>query len=317
MLHDTVVQVRPRDASSFGLRVLDIGDFLSMELPTREVLLEPWLPAQGLVMVHAMRGVGKTFFALHAACAIASGTEFLGWKAAKAHGVAYLDGEMPATVLQERLSRIIASGAPEPVAPFRILTPDLQPKTRPAFNLTSSEDQDAIENYLDGVSLIVVDNISTLCRGGRENEAEAWIPMQEWALRQRASGKSVLFIHHAGKDGHQRGTSKKEDVLDTVIALRRPKDYDPKQGARFEIHFEKARGFFGEASAPFEAMLTADMDGNESWTCKTLEDSLLEQVIAMHKDGLTQTEIAEEVGRHKSNVSRMLARARTEGLVNE
>jgi hypothetical protein len=30
-------------------------------------------------------------------------------------------------------------------------------------------------------------------------------------------------------------------ALDTVIALRRPKDYSPEQGARFEIHFEKLR----------------------------------------------------------------------------
>ena len=30
-------------------------------------------------------------------------------------------------------------------------------------------------------------------------------------------------------------------ALDTVIALRRPEDYSPEQGARFEIHFEKLR----------------------------------------------------------------------------
>lgn len=54
-----------------------------------------------------------------------------------------------------------------------------------------------------------------------------------------------MFIHHAGKSGAQRGTSKREDVLDTVVALKRPGDYVTSQGARFEVHFEKARGIFG------------------------------------------------------------------------
>src|ERR1700733_11200953 len=98
-------------------------------------------------------------------------------------------------------------------------------------------------------------DISTLCRNSKENEADAWLPVQEWALRMRASGRSVLFIHHAGKGGHQRGTSKREDILDTVIALRRPNEYKSKDGAIFEIHFEKARGFFGEAANPFEVQL--------------------------------------------------------------
>src|SRR3712207_8616616 len=44
--------------------------------------------------------------------------------------------------------------------------------------------------------------------------------------------RAVLFIHHQGKGGTQRGTSRKEDVLDTVIALRRPDDYSPAEGAR-------------------------------------------------------------------------------------
>src|SRR5262249_29732034 len=103
--------------------------------------------------------------------------------------------------------------------------------------------------------LIIVDNLSTLCRGLRENEADSWGPVQEWALRLRAAGKSVLFIHHAGKGGAQRGTSRKEDVLDTVISLRRPLDYDASQGARFEVHFTKSRGFFGDEASPFEAWL--------------------------------------------------------------
>jgi hypothetical protein len=93
----------------------------------------------------------------------------------------------------------------------------------------------------------------------KENEADGWTPIQAWALRQRAKGRSVLFIHHSGKTEAQRGTSRREDVLDTMIALKRPADYHPEQGAVFEVHFEKARGLYGDDVKPIEATLTTDI----------------------------------------------------------
>jgi putative DNA primase/helicase len=84
----------------------------------------------------------------------------------------------------------------------------------------------------------------------------AWTPIQEWLLKLGRRGISVLFIHHAGTNGRQRGTSRREDVLDTVMALRRPEDYSPEQGARFEIHFEKLRNHVdAKGAVPFEASI--------------------------------------------------------------
>jgi hypothetical protein len=51
--------------------------------------------------------------------------------------------------------------------------------------------------------------------------------------------------------------SRREDVLDTVVNLRRPEDYE--QGARFEVHFDKSRGFMGKDAEPFEATLSDDL----------------------------------------------------------
>ena len=56
--------------------------------------------------------------------------------------------------------------------------------------------------------------------------------------------------------GRQRGTSRREDALDTVIALRRPDDYSPEHGARFEVHFEKLRNRVDSAGTiPFEVSI--------------------------------------------------------------
>jgi hypothetical protein len=40
-----------------------------------------------------------------------------------------------------------------------------------------------------------------------------------------------------------------------VIALRRPADYSPEEGARFEVHIEKARTLAGDGALPFEAAI--------------------------------------------------------------
>ena len=294
------------------LKVVEVADFLRRDFPQRENLLAPWLPRQGLCMVYAPRGLGKTHFSLGVSYAVASGGTFLGWKAPASRGVLFLDGEMPGVVLQERLARIVASNDKEPAAPLRIVTPDLQ--TRGMLNLSDPEEQAALEPFLDGVDLIVADNLSTLCRSGKEAEGESWLPIQEWALRQRAAGRSVLFVHHSGKNGEQRGTSRREDVLDTVIALRRPCDYSPDKGACFEVHFEKARGIYGDATKPFEASLTTGSDERQEWVMKNLEESTAEKVAKLLKEGVQQGEIAEMLGLTKGAVSKAKKRAENMGL---
>lgn len=296
-------------------RAIEIADFLALDLPPREMLLSPWLPRQGLCMVYAPRGIGKTYLALSVAYALASGSECLRWRASRSAGVLYIDGEMPAVVLQERLAALVRSSDAEPSSPLRILTTDTQPPGAGMPDLTRPEDHDALDPLLAGIDVIIVDNISTLCRTGRENEAEGWLPVQGWALRQRAAGRSVVFIHHAGKGGAQRGTSRREDVLDTVIALRRPADYVPQDGAVFEVHFEKARGIYGDAVEPFEAKLTADAAGLMTWTTRDLEMATFDRVVELLRDGLSQKEIAEELRINKSNVSRHAKHAKEQGLI--
>src|SRR5882724_2127206 len=95
------------------------------------------------------------------------------------------------------------------------------------------------------------------------------------------------------------------DVLDTSFCLRRPSDYSLAQGARFEVHIEKARGIHGELVLPFEARLET-RDGRAAWSMKDVEDRL--RVAALLAAGMTVREIAEEIGIGKSVVHRMKQR---------
>ncbi len=294
------------------LTVVGIADFLQAELPQRDALLAPWLPRQGLAMIYAKRGVGKTHIALNIAYAVASGGVFLGWEAPKAKNVLYIDGEMPAVVMQERLADIVKQHENE-AASFNLLTPDMQGKGMP--DLSTLEGQRLLAPYVEDVDLIVIDNISTLCRTSKENEAEGWVSMQEWALKMRSQGRSVLFVHHAAKNGNQRGTSKREDVLDTVMMLKHANDYDPSEGAAFEVHFEKSRSFYGDDAQPLQAKLVTTSSGQQTWQSSTLDKSTYEKVVELSLDGLAPREIVEELDINKSTVSRHLKRAKDEGLI--
>jgi len=289
-----------------------------MEFPKRKMLLSPWLPEQGLAMVVAPRGIGKTFFGMNVAYAVASGSSYLGWEASEPKPVLYIDGEMPATVMQKRLSDITKS-AEKAAIDFELITPDMQiTKDREYMSmpdLSTHEGQAELAAHTDKASLIVIDNIATLCRTGKENEGESWLAIQEWALGLRARGKSVLFIHHTGKGGQQRGTSRREDVLDTVISLSAPPDYNPEEGAKFQVKFTKSRGFYGEEAAPLEVSLITDMDGSQLWVYSSLQESTLTRVVTLANDGLSQTEIATELKVNRSTVCRHFNRAKTDGLI--
>lgn len=297
------------DRKDDGIHIVSVQDFLGKEFPPRENVLTPWLPSQGLVMCYSPRGVGKTHVALGIGYAVASGGTFLKWSAPKARGVLLLDGEMPAVALQERLARIANSAEKEPAAPFQILTPDLQKGGMPDLSdLSWQAELDA--RISDEIGLIIADNLSTLARSGKENESESWSPVQAWALRHRAAGRSILFMHHAGKGGQQRGTSRREDVLDTVITLRHPVDYNPEQGAVFEIRFEKARGIHGQDVESFEARLTTTADGRDEWVMRSVDDTMRHRVVTMLKDGMSQADIARELNLNRSTVSRHAKHAR-------
>lgn len=290
-----------------SLVVFTMDEFLLMTLAHRGYLLQPIIPDQGIVILFAPRGVGKTFVALTIAIVVAGGLSIFNWRAPKSNRVLYVDGEMPALAMQERLSAL-ALGMAAPTHAMKnlsILTPDMQP--RPMPDLATAAGQMALEPFLDGVNLLVLDNLSTLCRTGKENESQSWQPMQSWLLDLRRRGLSVLLVHHAGKSGDQRGTSAREDIMDTVISLRRPRQYSMAEGARFQVHLTKARGIVGDDAKPFEVHLKAE-DNSLLWDIQELDDVELEQLKRLLADGFSIRDCAEEMGMSKSAIHRLKRR---------
>jgi putative DNA primase/helicase len=108
-------------------------------------------------------------------------------------------------------------------------------------------------------------------------------------------------------------------VLDTVIGLRRPEDYSPDQGARFEIHFEKLR-HRADGVVPFETTAKAcvsptDAPGLE-WTNRDLLPPMLTRAAALFEDDHTVREVAAILRISRSAAGRLRQRAVEEGILD-
>lgn len=224
-------------------------------------LLAPWLTTRCLTMVHAWRGVGKTFFALSIAQSAITAQKFLKWHVPDAVKCCYFDGEMGRAGLFDRFMQILKGGDGETELDFiKFIT--FEDCGGVIWNLATTADQEKYSQAIANYPLVIIDNLSTCFRPiGRESEVEAWGRVQQWLIKERQKGHAILLVQHSGKSGTQRGASNKEDALDYVLNLRRPALYDPSEGAKFELHFEKCRWMSGNDAETLTLKLEQHGDG--------------------------------------------------------
>lgn len=306
---DNIFSIEPAALSE---ALLEYGSLLSLALPERKRYL-PFLPEAGSAMVFGPRGVGKTFFQLSLTASLVTGHPFLRWPVTGPCGVLYIDGEM---ALDELRTRITALLLEPPRAPLHFLTSEyVYHKLQRDLVLTSEKVRDEITDILDvqpNIRVVILDNISCLFSGIDEDRKRDWEPIAAWLIRLRHRGLTTVLVHHSGKGGQQRGTSGREDSLDTVIQLSLPTGYDPKEGCHFELNFTKCRSAKGEDIGSLDVKLE-ELEGQLNWTWKTLEASKEAKARSLFAEGVTSPkDLAEEMGISKGYASKMLRKLKAE-----
>ena len=158
--------------------------------------------------------------------------------------------------------------------------------------------------------VLILDNLSALAPSTNETEAEQWNILQSWFKEmKRKLGITVIFLHHAGHSGTSRGTTRREDLLDLVIELRKPKDYVATEGLRMELVFGKTRGKLSRYAEPLECSL-GEFNGQLLWAFKELRDARAVQVADLRNTGMSVRDIAEQTGVPKSTVARIIKDAK-------
>ncbi|MEQ1952258.1 AAA family ATPase [Mesorhizobium yinganensis] len=296
-----------------GIRAIRLDELVEMNFPPPEFLMKPWLAVGNIAMIHSARGSAKTWLGLSVSYAMAESKELLGWTAEKPRRVLFVDGEMGIAALQKRLSHMGLSKN------LWVLTPDQfynRQLSKP--DIATKEGQEVLNKIIEaeGIEVIVLDNISTLVRTGVENEAESWMPLQEWALAQRQQGRAVVFVHHEGKGGKPRGSSKREDVLDVMVGLTERKDLVRGEESAFELTFTKTRHFAGEDARSRIVRLSMEDGGLATWTVEDSRGATEQKrakVVELLHEGMKQKDIAEKLGLTAARVSQIVKEARKAG----
>jgi putative DNA primase/helicase len=191
-----------------------------------------------------------------------------------------------------------------PASNFLVFSRDqLHMQRVPMPDLGEPAGRESLDQIIDreNIGLVILDSLSTLVRSGIENDAESWAPIQDWAMGHRWQGRTMIFVHHEGKGGKPRGTSKREDVLDTMIGLKARPDLAGDEDAAFELIFTKSRAFYGKAAAPLLVRLST-ATGTAKWTSQTALQNTRDRVSEMLKQGYKPIDIAKQLGLSRGRI---------------
>lgn len=294
----------PRSNPPYGFYAGE--DFLHINIPPRERLMGDWLVSSSINIVFAKAGVGKSNFAIGLAMALVRGESFLDFPASEPRRVMYVDGEMPKEELHRRL-KAMANGRPIPEGLYLFNMASAEPALQNP-PLDTPEGQEAMMRMVDDAApdVLILDNKSTLFGNQRENEAGSWDAPQRWLTRLRAEGLAIILLHHANKEGGQRGTSAIEVSPDAIIRLSEVGQPEESENtSQFILMFDKKRHFGGVKSAPRLITLNMECD-TVVWSCKSIGRGVrephprLEEVLDLRKKGKSFDEISKLTGLSKT-----------------
>jgi hypothetical protein len=153
----------------------------------------------------------------------------------------YFEGEMHPHDFRERLNQMDTN------TNFHVYSVGgnyMEPNSFGRGNLTQEDYRAAmaIEIINKGFQFVVIDNLASLAPGINENIKADYDPINQWLLTLRHAGVTIFLVHHLGKGGEQRGTSAREDNVDNIIYVKKPKRYGAQDGCKFDLSFDKFRG---------------------------------------------------------------------------
>jgi len=283
--------------SQFKVRTIPPRKSLLIDTETKGTVLF----SESLNQIFSYRGIGKSLFVAGLVNVLLDGGDFLRYRSAGGNRVLYCDGELTDNVLQDRLKEQLRGSATNLTLMFNGSLPNQ------AFPRMSEEAwQSEFIKRLDSVQpdVIVFDTL-TACFRFDTNDPEAWERVNQFYITLRRRGYCVIIVHHAGKNGSQRGRTDGDDNLDLAIRLEAPKGWAPGDGCHFTVQYEKVRAGsrLGEFSAKYD---------NGEWEVEVpTEDA---EVVKLKMAGKSVRSIATTLDIAPSKVQRIIEKARKSGV---
>jgi hypothetical protein len=297
-----------RMQNATDLSILTAAQLMAANRPPRSDLLTPWLASDTTALVYGPPGIGKSFLALGIAWAVAEGSNrgggFLGWNAPRPRRVLYVDGEMGAAEIGDRLA--LFGKLPDRLS---ILAHD-----RPGGTRLDLGETDGILRLMaawNEPQLLVLDTLSALAPSAQtDRDPGRRDTLNSFLLHLKQSRCAVLMVDHADK-GALPARSRRAHAADLVMALRPAGSGAAGGNARFEIHFEKTR-----QRAPLMPLLAElqTVDGAATWRWDWAAGRV-ERLAVLVRQGLSRRDVCEALGIERSWFFRLKAEARARGLL--
>ncbi len=290
----------------FTKAVVSAEALAAAEVPVRQPIVGEWFKQGDLGFLFAPRGMGKTWLAMQLAACIAEGRDFGPWNVTAARAVLYVDGEMAMDSTKTRHAALSHGSSKLNYLHHERLFHECGA----VLNLSAASSQQALLQHCltQNIEVLFLDNLSCLFSGIKENDADSWETVLPWLLELRRNRIAVVFIHHAGRNGAMRGTSRREDAAFWVLQLSEAQDdAQAAPGARFISRFIKNRNATEESCPPLQWHFGKKADGTAGVSWKKLSPvDVFRQWI---EDGLTSaTDIAAEMCISKGQVSKLAKR---------
>jgi len=226
-LHEIAMEARYRDSSAVSRLLIahrefkrgaqggSLRELLEADVSPIEYLIPELLPKPGTLLFHGRGGCGKTMAALTIAKHIARGTPFSVRGAdvpVEQGSVLWLNGDQNSRRIRKQFEDLdfVADDPVRIENKVSMLWYDWFIK--------------AVEKHQP--KLVVWDSVTACMRGCAydQNKAEYAEPMYWYSSENGESfpPTTIVFIHHANKEGGFRGTTALEDAVDISMAIRRP-----------------------------------------------------------------------------------------------
>jgi hypothetical protein len=310
------------------LRIMTAAQLLKTPFKPREYLIQRWFREQESIMLYSPPGVGKSFFALGLALAVAGGGQMFDcWSAPQARKVLYVDGEMPIDDIQERIKKLLPAvkGNTEAAQQnLSILSRQAQAADAKFPDLSQDDGQTCLLHQTKGFDLLVLDNLSTLASIYDENSAGNFNDIVKFLLQVKQSKTACLLVHHSNKSGaNYRGSTKLATTFEVIIGLEAKQETRPDRHSvtKFILSWDKYRGKRDKTTATPQELTIGDSSNSNRyiWSCEPSPDGQVASMIRLLQSGncCTQKELAELMGVHESSVSRLIKKAIGEGTLSK
>lgn len=327
-----------------GLTTLTLDEFIERNYPPIKYYMYPILSDECLGMIFALPGVGKSLFAMELAWRCSQGLDFMDFKfteGVEAPPVLYVEGEMSARQIQDRLTMMIDrdSNQIKDIKNFYIAVLKEQPKQTfqklktPEGRLNVELKADEIYKTTGKKPIIFLDNVRFLMGNFNEKEGQDWIDFVLWLATLRAKGYSTYFLHHAVNTGEKAsGSGYQDSNLDVNIKLSKPDDnsktdHDEDHFTQIQFEFKKMRENVIGQMKPFIMVVNKD---NGQWSkfpvlnkterkIKELLDSGKEakDIINPNVEGMSKANVHKVINKLKGEKQDEVNRQTTNGQTKE